>query len=215
MGYPCDVLDGPRLASAMGKFVEKAGGLDALVCSHGGLAGIGPMAIVDSDLWWQDVETAVRGTHNAIRAALPALRNSTRASISVLVGPGQHASLPFASGYGCAQAALVRLVESLGHELASERVTIHAVNPGFVRTRLIRGLTDTREGRRWLPQFNEALAAGKEVDPTIVAEMVAWLIDVRPSELNGRVVAAALTPAILEMRLSRVQADNLNVLRLR
>ena len=147
--------------------------------------------------------------------ALPRLRESDRASISVLVGPGHEGPLPFATGYGCAQAALVRLVESLGQELRPEKVPVYAVNPGLVPTGVVRGLIDTHEGRRWLPQFNEAFAEGKEVDTSVAAEMVAWLIDRRPAELNGRVVAALLAPAILETRLHTIAAHDRNVLRLR
>ncbi len=89
------------------------------------------------------------------------------------------------------------------------------MTPGLVPTGVVRGLIDSREGRRWLPRFNEAFAEGKEVDPSIAAEMVAWLIERRPTELNGRVVAAPATPAILETRLERIQSENLGVLRLR
>ena len=173
------------------------------------------MAVIDPDIWWDDLETAVRGAQHSIRAALPWLRKSSAASITVLVGPGHQGSLPFASGYGSAQAALVRLVESLGQELIAENVAIYALNPGLIPTGVVRGLSDTREGRRWLPQFNEAFAEGKEVNATVAAEMVEWLIRNRPFELNGRVVAAPMTPTILETRLERIRAENRNVLRLR
>src|SRR5262249_22525097 len=157
---------------AVAKLAGTMEGVDALVCATGQLRGIGPTAVLDADRWWDDVETAIRGVHHAIRAVLPWLRKSSHGSITVLVGPGHQAALPFATGYGCAQAALVRLVESLGHELSAENLVIYAVNPGLVPTGVVRGLIDTREGRRWLPQFNEAFAEGKEVDPSIAAEMV-------------------------------------------
>lgn len=210
-----DVRDRAALEGAVSRIASSLGGLDALVCAAGQLRGIGPMAMKESETWWEDVEIALRGVHQAIRASLPRLRESGRASISVLVGPGHEGPLPFATGYGCAQAGLVRLVESLGLELKPEKVPVYAVNPGLVPTGVVRGLIDTHEGRRWLPQFNEAFAEGKEVDAAVAAEMVAWLIERRPSELNGRVVAALLAPAVLETRLHTIAAHERNVLRLR
>jgi NAD(P)-dependent dehydrogenase (short-subunit alcohol dehydrogenase family) len=210
----CDVRDRAALEVAVGRIAAALDGLDALVCAAGQLRGIGPMAIRESENWWEDVEIAVRGGHQAIRAALPWLRESGRASISVLVGPGHEGPLPFAAGYGCAQAALARLVESLGQELRAEGISIYAVNPGLVPTGVVRGLIDTREGRRWLPRFNEAFAEGKEVAPSVVAEMVAWLVDRRPPQLNGRVVAAMLAPDVLETRLDAIAGADRNVLRL-
>lgn len=210
-----DVRDGAALESAVGRLADRLGGIDALVCAAGQLRGIGPMAVREPGDWWDDVETALKGTHQAIRSSLPGLRESGRASILVLVGPGHEGPLPFASGYGCAQAALVRLVESLGQELRPENVPVYAINPGLVPTGVVRGLIDTREGRRWLPKFNEAFAEGKEVDPTFAAGMVAWLIDRRPAELNGRVVSALLAPAVLETRLDVIAEGDRHVLRLR
>jgi NAD(P)-dependent dehydrogenase (short-subunit alcohol dehydrogenase family) len=161
------------------------------------------------------VETAVRGVQLCVREAVPLLRVSGSPTITVLVGPGHNSALPFATAYAAAQSALVRLVESLARELAADRVAVHAVNPGLVVTDLVRPLVETAEGRRWLPQFIEALAEGKEVGPEVVAEMVQWLIDRRPPELSGRVVAAALAPVVVETRLERIRSDNLGVLRLR
>lgn len=211
----CDVRDRGSLEGSVARIATKLGGLDGLVCAAGQLRGIGPMAMREPDTWWEDVEVALRGAHHAIRACLPRLRESSRPSISVLVGPGHEGPLPFAAGYGCAQAALVRLVESLAQELRSENVPVYAVNPGLVPTGVVRGLIDTHEGRRWLPQFNEAFAEGKEVDASVAAEMVAWLIERRPAELNGRVVAALLAPAVLETRLHTIAAHERNVLRLK
>jgi NAD(P)-dependent dehydrogenase (short-subunit alcohol dehydrogenase family) len=211
----CDVRDRTRLETTVTRIAITMGGLDVLICAAGQLRGIGPMALQDPDAWWSDLETGVRGAHNAILAVLPSLRKSSLASISVLVGPGHQGALPFASAYGCAQAALVRLVESLGQELIAEDVVIFAVNPGLVPTGIVRGLIDTHEGRRWLPQFNEAFAEGKEVDASVAAEMIGWLIENRPAALNGRAVAAPMTPTILETRLERIRSENLNVLRLR
>lgn len=213
--FSCDVRDRQALEAAVARIAASLGGIDALVCAAGQLRGIGPMAVRESETWWEDVETALRGAHHAIRASLPHIRESGRGSIAVLVGPGHEGPLPFATGYGCAQAALVRLVESLAIELKADGVPVYAVNPGLVPTGVVRGLIDTRDGRRWLPRFNEAFAEGKEVDASVAAEMVAWLTDRRPIELNGRVVAALLVPEFLETRLETIAAQDRNVLRLR
>ena len=214
-GFVADVLDLPSLKRAFTKFGEWAGGLDALVCSAGRLRGIGPLASVDSEDWWLDVETALRGVPRTIREALPMLRSSANASISVLVGPGHASGLPFASGYAAAQAGLVRLVECLEEELRPEKIALYAVNPGLVPTDLVLHLLDSPEGRRWLPGFTEAFAEGKEVGPEVVAEVVAWLVEERPMELSGRVIPAPATPEILETRLARIRSEDLLRLRLR
>jgi NAD(P)-dependent dehydrogenase (short-subunit alcohol dehydrogenase family) len=213
--FACDVRDATALGRAFERFRNWAGPCDVLVCAAGRLQGIGPMETVDPDAWWADLETSVRGSQQTIRAALPALRESQAASISVLVGPGHHVALPFAAGYGAGQAALVRLVECLAHELDPSRIPVYAVYPGIVPTSLTARLIEHSDARRWLPQFNEAFSEGKEVHPSIVAESVHWLATRRPSALSGRVVPAPLSPAVLETRLERIAEQDLGVLRLR
>jgi NAD(P)-dependent dehydrogenase (short-subunit alcohol dehydrogenase family) len=211
----CDVLDSSALEETVARFRSNAGGIEAVVCAAGGIEAIGPLRLVDIEDWARDVETAVIGTARTIRATLPDLTASERASISVLVGPGHNQGLKHATGYAAAQAALVRLVESLGQELAPEAIRVYAVNPGLAPSRMTRRLIDTPEGRRWLPQFVEAFAEGKEVSPSVVAEMIRWLIVRRPAELNGRVVASLADPEFLETRLRRILDEDLSILRLR
>ena len=163
IGLPCDVLDLKCLKAAIGKFRTWAGALDVLVCAAGQLKGVGPLATVDPDLWWSDLETSIRGVQHSIRESIPYLRESSRAAITILVGPGHNQELPFATGYSTAQAALVRLAESLGRELLPECIPVFAVNPGLILTGLTRPWLESAEGRRWLPQWSEAFAEGKEV----------------------------------------------------
>ena len=214
-GFVADVLDQDSLKRAFGRFGDWAGGLDHLTCAAGRLKGIGPLGAVDTEEWWLDLETSLRGVPRTIREALPMLRASSNASISVLVGPGHAGDLPFASGYAAGQAGLARLVECLEVELRADRVALYAVNPGLVPTSLVLHLLDSPEGRRWLPRFTESFAEGKEVGPEVVAEMVAWLAEERPLELSGRVVPSLATPEILSTRLARIQAEDQLRLRLR
>jgi 3-oxoacyl-[acyl-carrier protein] reductase len=214
-GFVADVLDLDSLKRAFNRLEKWAGGLDALVCAAGRLKGIGPLATMETDDWWLDIETALRGVPLTIREALPMLRRSPNPSVSVLVGPGHAGELAFASGYALAQAGLVRLVECLDRELRADGIALFAVNPGLVPTSLVLHLLDSPEGRRWLPSFTEAFAEGKEVGPEVVAEMVRWLATERPVELSGRVVPAPATPTILETRLDRIQREDLMRLRLR
>lgn len=215
LALACDVRDAPGLGRAVAGFVDEFGGLDALICAAGRFRGIGPVDGVDPAAWWDDVEVAIRGALLSARAALPHLRASGHASITLLVGPGHNGELAHGSGYGAAQAGLVRLAESWAQEFKSHKIAVYALNPGLVPTALTDHLTASTEGRRWLPRFTEGFGEGKEVGPEVAAEMAAWLCDRRPTELSGRVVAALATPEMLAMRLAGIVEGDLGRLRLR
>jgi 3-oxoacyl-[acyl-carrier protein] reductase len=210
-----DVLRLDSLQVAVERFANWAQGIDTLVCAAGRLKAIGPFEAVDAEDWWLDLKTTVGGSYNSIRASLPSLRASKRASISILIGPGHQQELAFASGYATGQAALARMVETLDKELKGAQIPIYAVNPGLVPTPLMNHLLASEEGRRWLPRFTEAFAEGKEVGPERAAEVIAWLAFRRPRELSGRVVSALLDPSILETRLGRIEEHDLNRLRMK
>lgn len=215
LALTCDVLDPRGLEAAVSHVEDEFGGLDALICAAGRFRGIGPVAEVDPSAWWGDIETSLRGVMLSTRAALPLLRKSDLASITLLVGPGHNGEVAHGSGYGAAQAGLVRLAESLGQELKGDRIAVYALNPGLVPTALTDHLTASPEGRRWLPRFTEGFAEGKEVGPEVAAEMAAWLCRDRPMELTGRVVGALATPEIVRMRLARIVEEDSGRLRLR
>lgn len=212
--FQADVLDTQALTEATRGFAKWAGGLDGLICSAGCFRAIGPIGLVDGDDWWGDIETGLRGAFHAVRAALPFLQASPNPSIQILIGPGFNGELANGSAYGATQAGLVRLVETLAKEFGPP-LPIYAVNPGLVPTSLTNHLLESDAGRKWLPRFTEAFGEGKETDSDAVAIMSTWLVENRPPELSGRVIAALGTPTILETRLSRIVAEDLGRLRLK
>ncbi|MFO0887646.1 MAG: SDR family oxidoreductase [Isosphaeraceae bacterium] len=213
-GFAADVLDRGGLVRAFERAAQWSGRCDALICAAGQLRSVGPMAQVDPETWWRDLEVGVRGLQQAASLAVPSLRASGGGSIVALVGAGAHTDLAYSAGYGAGQAALVRLVECLAIELKSENIPVYALNPGMVPTPLLHHLIDTPEGRKWLPRFNAAMAEGKEVTAEPAAEMAAWLVSERPAELSGRVVSALLPPELLATRLGRIVDEDLGRLRL-
>lgn len=209
-----DVLSRADLERGIRKASALLGGIDALIYSAGRLKAIGPLETADPEQIRLDIATSLDGTIGALQLALPILRLSNRASISVLVGPGHNGELAYASAYAAAQAALARLIESIDKEVSHQNIRLYAVNPGIVATGLMRDLIDTDLGRRLLPRFNEAFAEGKEAEPRFAAELALWLATARPVELSGRVTPALQAIEILESRLGRIAEGHTGKLRL-
>lgn len=210
-----DVRDRTLLGRAIDAACDRLEGLDHLIFAAGRLDAPGPMTSVDPLSWRGDLETTLIGFFNAVRLASPYLERSETATINVLVGPGHHVGIPNASGYAAAQAGVVRAVEGLATELLESDIRVYAIFPGVVPSRFTRRLIDTDDGRACLPWVNEAFAEGKEVGPERAAEMIHWLTSRRPVQLNGRVVFAPMSPELMEARLDRIEAEDLNRLRLK
>src|SRR5205823_7175497 len=71
------------------------------------------------------------------RSAIPHFRKQKYGKIVNLSGGGATAPLPGISSYAASKAAVVRLTETLAHELQDAGVDVNAIAPGPLNTRLL------------------------------------------------------------------------------
>jgi len=119
---PLDVADGRAVAAAVAEATERFGRLDVVV--HGE-----PLRQDGGTLGRWPATELVRGLFNVTRAALPAMRAQRGGRIHHLVPPakpGAGASLFSMAGFCAAVAA----------DVAADRVTVDAVEPGEAHARL-------------------------------------------------------------------------------
>jgi 3-oxoacyl-[acyl-carrier protein] reductase len=87
------------------------------------------------------------------------------------------------TNYGASKAGVIGIVDALSAQLASRRITVNAVAPGFIETEMTARIPlATREiGRR----MNSMQQGGT---PTDVAETIAWLAQPGSAAITGQVV---------------------------
>lgn len=104
-------------------------------------AGVyGPMGLIEDNNWkaWkQAIEINLFGTVLMSRAIIPHLRKQKYGKIINLSGGGATAPLPGISAYAVSKAGVVRLTETLAHELREANVDVNAIAPGALNTRLL------------------------------------------------------------------------------
>ena len=109
-----------------------------ILVNNAGIYGpMGPLEEVDWQAWMQAIEINLFGTVLMCRAMIPHLRAQNYGKIINLSGGGATNPLPRISAYAAAKAAVVRLTETLAHELQSARVDVNAMAPGALNTRLL------------------------------------------------------------------------------
>ncbi len=138
---PCDVTDGGQVGKLVETVVEKWGKVDILVNN----AGITRDTLIPrmSDEDWDDViNTNLRSVFLLTRAVSRPMmqkrygRIINISSVSGLIGnPGQ-------SNYSASKAGVIGITRSVAKELASRKVTVNAVCPGFIATEMTDALGD-------------------------------------------------------------------------
>jgi NAD(P)-dependent dehydrogenase (short-subunit alcohol dehydrogenase family) len=112
-------------------------GLGILVNNAGIYGPMGPLEEVDWNHWLEAFEINLFGTVHMCRAFIPHLRGQQYGKIINLSGGGATAPLPRISAYAASKAAVVRLTETLAHELCDAHVDVNAIAPGALNTRLL------------------------------------------------------------------------------
>jgi 3-oxoacyl-[acyl-carrier protein] reductase len=87
------------------------------------------------------------------------------------------------SNYAAAKAGLIGLTRSLALEVASRGITVNAVAPGFVRTKITEALGDGR-----LAEIAAATPLGREIEADEIAAAVAFLVSGDAAAITGQVL---------------------------
>ena len=188
-----DVTDGATVERAVGRALELAGGLDAVVSN----AGVGDAGFFE-DMPDADarrvMETNFFGTLALARAVLPSMRERGHGRIVAVSSVGAFAASPGLSVYGASKWALEGWAEALAIEVAPFGIDVALVEPGTYRTGIWTAAAISRRPGSPYTRFVEAMEPrirdsverfGR--DPREVAERIAAVLEARRPPLRNPV----------------------------
>lgn len=185
-----DVRDQDALDAAVDAAVGHHGGLDAVVCAAGAIAG-GPPAWETSDTAWHAmVAVNLEGVWRTARASVPALlaRPEPRRGRFVAVSSaGGVLGLPRLAAYSAAKHGVVGLVRSLAAELAPFGVTANVVAPGSTDTAMLAASAAVYDLAS-AEEFARHHLQERLVEPDEVAALIVWLCSPEASGVIGAVL---------------------------
>ena len=155
----------------------------------------------DIDEWWHVLEVNVLGAYLTCRLALPGMIERGGGRI-VITGSGASYLPGSTSGaYSASKAAVGRFGEVLANQVRDDNVKVFVISPGLVKTELIGDRMP--DDAPWTPP---------ELAPKLVRELASGRFD----QLSGRYIHAEHDPPdVLEQRIDRILAEDLNAIRIR
>jgi len=130
---PGDVTDPNLPPQLIAETINKLGGLDLLVTNAGGPPA-GSFESFEDTTWDLAVELSFLSHVRMIRAALPVLRDSSRASVLTITSYSVKQPIPNLILSNSIRAATVGLTKSLALELGPDGIRFNSILPGWTET---------------------------------------------------------------------------------
>ncbi|CAN5677124.1 SDR family NAD(P)-dependent oxidoreductase [soil metagenome] len=187
-----DITEQAAVERAVQRCSAQLGAPDILVNAAGAYGPIGRAWEVDPKAWWRAQEINVLGTLLSAAAVLPSMIDRGWGRIVTFSGGGATAPLPRFSAYAAAKAAVVRLTETLAEEVREHGVTVNAIAPGAVDTRLQDEVLAAGERAGELYERIRRLRETGEggVPPELAASLAVYLASDAAADVTGKLISA-------------------------
>jgi 3-oxoacyl-[acyl-carrier protein] reductase len=180
--FECDVTDSASVQRVVEAVLDKWQRLDILV-NNAGITRDTLVPRMQDDQWDDVINTNLRGAFLFTRAATRPMMQARYgriiniSSVSGLMGnPGQ-------ANYSASKAGMIGMTRSVARELASRKVTVNAIAPGFIETEMTAAL-----GNDLLSEVQKRIPAKRLGQPREVAEAVLFLASTAAAYITGQVL---------------------------
>ncbi len=183
MAVALDVADEASVGEAFGRVESDLGPVRVLI-NNAGYSKDGLTVRYSTESWDATLDTNLKGAFLCSRRAMAPMLKARWGRIVNVASAAAIRGNAGQAAYSASKAGLVGMTKSLAREVASRGITVNAVCPGFVETRITGHLTDEVKQR-----YIEMTPAGRFATPEEVAAVIAFLTTGDASYVSGAVIS--------------------------
>jgi NAD(P)-dependent dehydrogenase (short-subunit alcohol dehydrogenase family) len=177
-----DVVDPKMPGHVVDATIKRFGRLDIIV-NNAGFSQFGSLQEMADDMWQQHFNVNVTAAMRLSRSAVPYLKlNGVGRIINTATISVHRANLNH-SAYSASKAAVVGLTNALAFDLGPEKITVNAILPGMVLTRMMsKAMADYPERESYLRNLS---VFGRMANPSEIAGPASFLASDDASFVTG------------------------------
>jgi len=180
--YQMDISNEEEVNKTIEKIATDFNKIDILV-NNAGIANDRLLLRMTKDDWEKVIKINLTGTFLVTKAVIKYMlkqrygRIINIASVIGIIGnPGQ-------SNYAASKAGIIAFTKSCAKELASRNVTVNAIAPGFIQTKMTETLSDEVKNN-----YLKFIPIGRFGNPSDIANLVIFLSSDHASYITGQVI---------------------------
>ncbi|MBV9351481.1 MAG: glucose 1-dehydrogenase [Mycobacterium sp.] len=136
-----DVTQPDEWQAAVSTAVQDFGKLDVLV-NNAGIVNLGQLKTFDLAKWQQIIDVNLTGTFLGMQAVVEPMTAAGGGSIINISSIEGLRGAPMVHGYVASKWAVRGITKSAALELASQKIRVNSIHPGFIRTPMTKHLPD-------------------------------------------------------------------------
>jgi len=176
----CDVADFRSVQSMFIAIKQKHQKVDIIV-NNAGIRSDSLLMNMKPEEWYNVIDVNLNSVFNITRNALELIPEGGRIiNVSSIIGMGGNIEQ---TNYAASKAGIIGFTKSLSKELATKKITVNSVAPGFISTQLTDNIPPQIKR-----QINEAIPMKEMGQPQDVAYAIAFLASDEAKYITGQVL---------------------------
>jgi|TARA_B110001454_G_scaffold200191_1_gene205593 3-oxoacyl-[acyl-carrier protein] reductase len=165
------------------RYVEQTYGEFQILVHGSGIRIDSVVGMMHESDWRKVIDTNLTGTFNMCKLAVQNMMRKKYGRIIILTSPIGKFGFPGQSNYAASKAGQVAFMKSLSKEVASRKITVNCVSPGFIDTDFIGDLSKEQK-----QAYLDMVPLRRFGSPEDVAHPVLFLVSTEAAYITGSTI---------------------------